>query len=248
LAIHQDYVQAGADLLTTNTFRTHARNLGSAALAKDYTTLAVHLAQSAAQTGSRQVWIAGSAAPLEDCYSPHLTPDYPTCQREHLAHMENLAAAGVDFALIETMPTQHETLAAAQAAHHIGLPFMVSFVLNADFDLLSGEALAAAIQAITPLQPLSFLINCIPTRHIAAAVQKLRALTPRPIGAYGNMGTPDEVQGWAFENALSPLDYCLQARAWLELGAKIIGSCCGSTPHHTAALRRLLDQREPKTA
>lgn len=246
--IHADYLQAGADIITTNTFRTHARNIGSPAQARHLTQRAVQLARAARDTHRPSAWVAGSVAPLEDCYSPHLSPPAEDCRREHGQLIENLASAGVDLLLIETMNSLHEALAAAQAARETDLPFMISFVLNAEHDLLSGESLAATIEAINPYQPAAILINCIPTRHISSALKRLRPLTNLPIGAYGNMGTPDDVIGWASADDISPTDYCEQAAAWVELGAQIIGSCCGSQPSHTAALRRWLDQHPLNSA
>jgi S-methylmethionine-dependent homocysteine/selenocysteine methylase len=238
-AIHSDYIQAGAEVITTNTFRTHARNVGNPSKARRLTHRAVELAALARQEAHapQQVWIAGSIAPLEDCYSPHLTPSAEECRREHDQMAQYLAEAEVDLLLIETMNTLHEALAAAQAAHATGLPFGVSFVLDEHYDLLSGEALALAIETIQPLGPSAFLVNCIPTAHIQAALARLRGLTDLPIGAYGNMGTPDAVVGWAAAADMPPAQYCHHAQAWVAAGAQIIGSCCGSQPAHTQALQ-----------
>jgi homocysteine S-methyltransferase len=237
--IHLDYLLAGADIITTNTFRTHARNLGSSEQARALTGLAVELAQAARQSLAldRPAWIAGSVAPLEDCYSPQLTPDPATCEREQAALVENLAAAGADLLLLETMNTIHEAAAAAKAAQATGLPFLVSFVLDEGLRLLSGEGLAEAVRALEIYGPSAVMINCIPARHIGAAVAALRPLTALPIGAYGNMGTPDEVQGWASSQDVPPPLYAGLAAAWQQTGAQIIGSCCGSGPAHTQALR-----------
>lgn len=243
LQIHRDYVAAGADILTANTFRTHARNVGDASLAARLSAQAVALVQQAAAESPRRVWVAGSVAPLEDCYSPQLTPDVATCYREHQQHIAALAQAGVDFCLIETMNTLHEAQAAALACREMGLPFMLSFVTNAQQHLLSGEPLADVVAALQALEPLALLINCIPTPHLAGVLALLRGLSDLPLGAYGNMDTPPEVTGWAAAGALSPADYCGHAADWLALGLQIIGSCCGSSPAHTAALRRLIDQR-----
>jgi len=122
--VHIDYIRAGADIITTNTFRTHARSLQSSARAREWTHKAVRLAQEA--VGERSVYIAGSVAPLEDCYSPHLTPPVSYCLREHRELIHNLE--GVDLLLIETMNTVHEAAAAAQNAHAAGIPFVVSLV------------------------------------------------------------------------------------------------------------------------
>ncbi|MBZ0308143.1 MAG: homocysteine S-methyltransferase family protein [Anaerolineae bacterium] len=240
--IHTDYLNAGADIITTNTFRTHARNIRNTAEAKRLTHLAVQLAREAVQQTGHAALVAGSVAPLEDCYSPHLTPHEGYCQREQADMVNTLVEAGVDMLLIETMNTVHEAVAAARPAHYLKIPYMVSFVTNESYQLLSGESLQKAVDAMTPFEPAAFLINCIPTRHITEAVQVLRACTDLPIGAYGNMGTPDDVVGWQSAEDMPPELYCVHAEAWLYLGLKIIGSCCGSTPAHTAALRQLIDR------
>lgn len=239
--IHTEYLEAGADIITTNTFCTSPNRLGGDAdEARRLTRLAVQLAQEARQAVGREAWIAGSVAPLEDCYFPNLVPPYEVCLRDHAVTVEALAEGGVDFCLLETMNTLHEAAAAARAAHEVGIPFIASFITNERGNLLSDEPLQAAIEALLPYGPAAFMINCIPTRHMSEALRRLRSLTDLPIGGYGNMGTPDQVVGWAFEGEISPHDYCQHAAEWLKLGAKIIGSCCGSQPAHTAALRRLL--------
>lgn len=240
--IHMDYLNAGADIITTNTFRTHARNIRNSAEAKRLTHVAVELAKEAHAETGKSAFIAGSVAPLEDCYSPHLTPHEGYCQREQAEMVNKLVESGVDLLLIETMNTIHEAVAAARPAHILKIPYVVSFVTNEHHQLLSGETLQRAVDAILPFEPAAFLINCIPTRHISETVKVLRECTDLPIGAYGNMGTPDDVDGWASADDMPPALYCTHAENWLSLGLKIIGSCCGSTPEHTAALRHLIDR------
>jgi homocysteine S-methyltransferase len=118
-AIHRDYVAAGADALTANTFRTHARSLAAAGMAdraRAWTELAVASARHAAATGDREIFVLGSTAPLEDCYRPDLVPSLPELEREHRAHADHLAGAGVDAVLVETMNTVREARVAALAA------------------------------------------------------------------------------------------------------------------------------------
>jgi homocysteine S-methyltransferase len=241
--IHEDYLRAGADIITANTFRTHARNVRSSSEARRLTLLAVELAREAVKTVGRSAFVAGSVAPLEDCYSPHLTPHEGYCRREHTEMVQNLVDAGADLCLIETMNTIHEAAAAARAASTLKIPFVVSFVLDERYNLLSGESLADAVEAITPMQPAALMVNCIPTVHMAGALGKLRALTNLPIGAYGNMGTPDDVSGWAFSEDIEPDAYCDFAAEWFRFDARIVGSCCGSSPEHTAALRQFIDEK-----
>ncbi len=244
-AIHEDYARAGADILTANTFRTTARTLAHAdrdpAHAADLTGLAVRLAREAAVASQRDILVAGSIAPLEDCYSPWLSPPDDVAYEEHLAHARNLAAAGVDFLMIETMPVIHEAVAAVRAARTTGLPVTASFVLGSDGRLLSGETLASAVQSVAPLGICAVLVNCSPPGTITEALQSLRKLTDLPIGGYANLGTVDDTVGWKADERISGSVYAAAAESWLQAGAQIIGGCCGTRPEHIAALRRLID-------
>ena len=146
--VHSDYVAAGADLLTANTFRTQRRTLARDGLgerAAELTARAVSLARIAA--GDRAA-VLGSAPPLEDCFSPERVPDTDALAREHAEHARNLATAGADGVLVETMNTVREAAAAARAARDVGLPVLVSFTCWEGAHLLSREPLAEAIEAV----------------------------------------------------------------------------------------------------
>src|SRR6478736_4559620 len=98
--VHSDESGAGADILTANTFRTHARSLAAAgadADAAELTAQAVGLAHRAAAVPRREIFVAGSLSPLEDCYRPDLAPDDAALAREHGAQARRLADAGVDL-------------------------------------------------------------------------------------------------------------------------------------------------------
>ncbi len=95
-AVHRGYVAAGVDALTANTFRTHARSLAAAGMAdraRGWTELAVASARNAAAGADREIFVLGSAAPLEDCYRPDLVPSPHELEREHRAHADHLAGA-----------------------------------------------------------------------------------------------------------------------------------------------------------
>ena len=247
LAIHRDYLDAGAEILTTNTFRTHARSLATAGLgnrARELTALAVQLAREAVETalaaGGEGAWVAGSIAPLEDCYSPELTPADVELEREHAEIVEHLEAAGVDLYLVETMPTVREAEAAARAALATGKPVLVGFTCDRRGALLSGESVADAARRVGELGVAGLLINCTPAACLHVALERLARATRLPVGAYGNVGHAESERGWAATDVLSPARYAAYAERWLRLGARLIGSCCGTGPEHIRALRRLL--------
>ena len=244
--IHTDYAQASAEILTANTFRTHARNLRStdwAHAAADLTRQAVDLARSAA--GNR-LWVAGSQAPLEDCYRPDLVPRASVLEREHAAMSEALAAAGVDLILVETHNCVRELCAATRAACAVGLPVLASVVCGGDGRLLSGESVTAAAEAVLPFDPAGVLVNCLPADAVTGALEELREVCgDRIIGAYANSGEVDPETGWIETNYSGSAVYAAAATGWVRQGARLIGGCCGTTPELIGALRRLLDADNP---
>ena len=252
--IHRDNLEAGADILTTNTFRTTRWSLRKAGIDEDRAValdaLAVKLASSARSESSRpDVLIAGSIAPLDDCYLPTFETDAEVALAEHRAQAENLAEAGVDFFLVETMPTITEATVALAAATATGLPTMVSFVCGSvpegesEPRLLSGEQLSAAVARAAEFAPVAVLVNCAATSVIDAGITALRAASVLPIGGYANVGHVDDDVGWSSAGGISAPDYAAAAERWLEAGASVIGGCCGTNPEHTAALRTLIDRR-----
>jgi S-methylmethionine-dependent homocysteine/selenocysteine methylase len=246
--LHAEYAKAGAEIVTANTFRTTRRSIARAGLkpqAKGLTKLAVELAKK-----SKARFVAGSIAPLEDCYSPQLSPPVGECEREHGEHAENLAEAGVDLLLVETMNSIVEAHAAARMAAKTGLPVIVSFVCGSDGRLLSGERVKLAAERLLDLEPAALAINCTPTTVLHVPLAELVATVAGrvPVGAYGNIGKTDAVHGWMSTEELGPEGYAARAEQWIELGARIVGGCCGTTPAHVAALRKALDRREEGSA
>ncbi len=240
-AIHRDYLDAGAELLTANTFRTHERNLAAGGCAGQAASLTLEAVEIAREVAGREAWVAGSQAPLEDCYEPDRTPDAIALESEHARMSEYLAHAGADAILVETMPTIREARAAVRAASATGLPVLASFVCDARGDLLSGEPLRDAVDAVLPFEPDALLVNCAPAPDLERALGILRdAARDRVFGGYGNVGRPDPVHGWQDTDAVAPQTYARYVAAWLGLGARIVGGCCGTTPDHTRAIAALV--------
>jgi S-methylmethionine-dependent homocysteine/selenocysteine methylase len=149
-----------------------------------------------------------------------------------------LAAAEIDLALIETQITIGEARIAAEACRKHQLPFAVSFACTADGHLLGGETLAAAYEALASLQPLAFLLNCIPASEVLRDFSRLSGeRIPIPLGAYANTGRllPDGT--WEATDGVKPAVYAGYAIDWIKSGLKWIGGCCGTTPEHISAIR-----------
>jgi len=248
-AIHDADAAAGAEVLTTCTFRTHRRNVEASrtgADARELTRLAATLAREAAREATakdgRARFVAGSLAPLEDCYSPELVPDDAVLAIEHAEQSEALAEAGCALILIETMNTIREAVAAARAAAATGLPFVVSAVTDGAGRLLSGEPLGDLARALLSLErpPDALGVNCVPARRIAGELARLAAAAPGvPLAAYGNTGRPAGEIG-AFTEPITPDEYGALALTWIAAGACLVGGCCGTGPAHTRSVRDVL--------
>jgi S-methylmethionine-dependent homocysteine/selenocysteine methylase len=174
--------------------------------------------------------VAGSVAPLFDCYRPDLVPeDASGLVAEHARLVRDLALEGVDFLLLETFGTRREALAAAQAARESSVPFVVSFVTDGGGRLLSGESLEEAAEEVREAGALAVCLNCVSSRRIGADLARLEAVSAGlPFGAYANILSEED----------SPERYARAAGEWLTLGARIVGGCCGTGPPHIEAIRR----------
>ncbi|MBL8877691.1 MAG: homocysteine S-methyltransferase family protein [Phycisphaerales bacterium] len=239
LAVHRDYVAAGAEILVANTFRTNPRSLrkaGQISHGAALNRLALDLARRAAATADRRVWVAASVAPVEDCYRPDLASDSRTLAREHLEFMHLLRDAGATLVWIETIGTVREAAAAAGAAREAGVDFAIAFILREDGRLLSGESLEAAVRQVCPHSPLAIGLNCIPPRAIHDGLVRLADCCALPRMAYGQLSAGAPLPGWSFAQTASPSEYAQFAMSWICTGAAIIGGCCGTTPEHIQAL------------
>lgn len=257
-AVHAENVAAGADVLTADTFRIHRRNVaaeprwhfiaeGTPPSASELAAFAVALAREAALGSGRPVRVAGSLAPLEDCYRPDLVPEDGALHREHRETASALAAAGCDLILVETMNTVRELVAATEAALATGLPVVASMVTDGAGRLLSGEPVEAAASALLALhaRPDAVGVNCVPARAIGHDLGRLREAAPGlPLCVYANAGRAlDEALG-LYTEPVTPEAYATLAHGWLDGGrVALLGSCCGTGAAHTRALRHLLDGR-----
>jgi enediyne biosynthesis protein CalE2 len=244
--IHEEYIQAGADIITANTFRGTPRTMrkaGRGADAQRALERAVALAREARHRvgGSRAVIVAGAIAPLEDCYRPDLAPPSEAAEREHAELAVMLARAGADAILIETMNTIGEACAAVHAAKPTGLAILVSFICRNEQELLSGEPLAEAVRAVEAWNPDAVLVNCTPPDVVRGCLDTLAVATRLPRGAYANAGAPDmDGGGWRFDPEWEPERFARAASEWVRRGAQIVGGCCGTTPDHIRAIRAAL--------
>ncbi|WFE43589.1 homocysteine S-methyltransferase family protein [Verrucosispora sp. WMMD1129] len=259
--VHAAYVAAGVDVLTADTFRTTPRTAHRAGTGPDTAArlahVAVSLAREAAATVARPVAVAGSIAPIEDCYRPELVPDEAVLRNEHAWLADQLARAGVDLVLVETMNTIREAVAAVRAARAHGLTTWASFVCAPGGDLLSGEDVVAAATAVRAAGASAVLVNCTDPAGTERALARLGRAGAGRLGAYPNLedrtGLPPATPVDRYlPPAVSPAAFAGLPDTDPWRGLDIVGGCCGAGPEHIGALRarwpRDADEGQPAAA
>ncbi|MBR9977255.1 MAG: homocysteine S-methyltransferase family protein [Bacteroidetes bacterium] len=239
--LHFHYLHAGADIITTNTFRSNIRALRKAGMESEWEELNLRAVQLAFEARdrfqpARPVLIAGGLAPVEDCYRPEDVPPDDELREEHRRQAALLAMTGVDVLLAETMMTIREAVIAAEACAATGKEFAVSFVTDAEGTLLSGETLKDAVTAVAPYTPVALLLNCVAATQMKQAYAALRACTSLPTGCYANTGQPGPKETDGLRRDADIAGYVTASRDWVAAGARIIGGCCGTTPEYIEAL------------
>ncbi len=257
--VHADFIAAGADVITTNSYGVIRGDLAREGLEgrfAELNRLACKLAAQArdgagAATGAK-VLIAGSLPPLRGSYRPDLVG--PRAEIGPLyAEQAALLAPHVDLLICETMSSAAEALAAATAACATGKPVWVAWSLheNRSGTLRSGESVAEAHRVLGGLPVQAYLANCCAPESIDAAMPELVALGAGPVGGYANAFAPVP-EDWTLNGGgsgdgklglredLGPEAYAGFAAAWLEAGARLIGGCCGIGPEHIARLTELI--------
>lgn len=260
-AIHREYLAAGADVITANTFQIarhtflnffhgldQMRVIGYPGLenrAAELAREAVAIALKAREEAGLQdrVAVAGSISPLNHPFRSDLAPDPDQAAKEHGETARNLAEAGVDLILLESMNNRSEAEAALRAAKETSLPVWVSLVPNGHGQTLGGEPLEEVAAALDRLEPGAILVNCAPSDHIGQAVDRLVKSTRRPVGAYSLIGRyappswkMDFYPRFIDTEKMPPAGYADAADGWVRAGARIIGGCCGTTPRYIELL------------
>lgn len=254
--IHMDYIAAGADIITTNTYgiiRRDLLNVGIADRFGELNNLACNLAIEARGRSQRDVLIAGSLPPLRGSFRPDLVG--PTDEIESLYQEQaELLAPHVDLLLCETMSSAVEGRAAARAACSADKPVWVSWTLHEDRsgNLRSGESLAEAVAALEGLPVRGFLANCCAPESITKAIPHLVAAGGEWSGGYANTFAPIP-RDWTLDGEkdtdglltlredLGPNRYAAHVTNWLSAGATVVGGCCGTRPAHIEKMRTLID-------
>jgi len=244
--VHMENILAGADVITTNTFRTtpyafHQLMNGVEAhtRARQYTLLAIRIAQKVVKESGRDIKIAASITTLGDCYKPDEFPGIIGGRPWHDAQLDNLAHKVVDIILAETINSAREARLIAELALKRDKPVWMSLILNEKGQLLSGDNLIELAKRLEHMGIDAVGVNCSNPQVTLDAIKQLRDAVKLPLIAYPNLGEThfsDEKVG----KVMTPSAFADWAGKVIESGAEIVGACCGSNYKHVAALSKKL--------
>ena len=250
-ALHQRFVDAGADIILTNSFGGNRRRLMLHNLeerTRELNRLAAENARSVADKAARRVVVAGSVGPTGDLLAPlgPLTEDEAV--EVFVEQMQGLREGGADVVWIETMSAPEEIRAAARAAAQVGMPFTAT----ASFDTAGRTMMGLAPESYAELfdafetAPLAFGANCgVGASDLLVSILGMTSARPDAIViAKANAGIP-QWHGTHIHYSGSPELMALYADLAINSGARIIGGCCGTQPSHLAAMRKALDAHTP---
>ena len=258
--IHRAYIDAGADLITTNTFsanRISQAEYGCAAQAREFARAGASLAREAADAAPRKVWVAGSLGPTgksltlaQDLSDPTFRPvSFDQMTGAYAEQVRGLVEGGVDALLLETCFDALNAKAALYAVSGIpeaaALPLLVSVsVSDRSGRTLTGQTLEAFYRSVQHARPLCFGLNCsLGADDLAPLVTDLAAWAGCAVSCYPNAGLPNEMGQYDETPAQMAAALGRMARQGL---LNLAGGCCGTTPEHIRAIAEMLRDIPPR--
>ncbi len=248
--IHRAYIEAGADIITTNTFSANAvsqADYGLANRAQAFARAGAALARAEADAAPRKVWVAGSFGPTgksltlpQDLSDPAWRPvDFDRMAAAYAEQVRGLLEGGVDALLLETCFDALGTKAALWAIQRIpeaaALPLLISVsVADRSGRTLTGQTLEAFFRSVRHARPLCFGLNCsLGAGELAPLVADVASWADCAVSCYPNAGLPNEMG--AYDE--TPAQTADALRRMAEKGlVNLVGGCCGTTPDHIRAI------------
>jgi homocysteine S-methyltransferase len=246
LSIHEEYLQAGAEIIEANTFGANRFRLarhGLAGKVAQINAAGVRLARQAVKhlkdKQAGEAWVAGSVGPLGVRLEPLGKTGLDEARAAFAEQIRALAEADVDLLILETMPALNEAREALAAAREVApdLPVLVMVTVDDESNCLDGSSAAQAAALLTEWGAGAIGVNCStgPT-SVLTAIEAMRAATTLPLAAMPNAGMPRAVEGRNIY-LCSPEYMAEFTRKAIAAGVQIVGGCCGTTPNHIRAMR-----------
>jgi len=248
--VHQGFVDAGADIILTNTFGGTRARLdldGKGDRVEELNRAAVAVARGVASGAGRTVIVAGSVGPTGLLFEPMGPLTHAAAVELFAEQISALADAGADVLWIETLSSTEELAAAVEAAVPTGLPVVTTMSFDTHGKTMMGIPPSELAQwwQEAPTLPAAIGANCgVGPADVVVAAAEIHETDPDVVViAKGNCGIPQVIDGtlWYPTSSDDMTDY---AELALDAGAQIIGACCGSIPSHIAEIRQVVDTYE----
>ena len=255
-AIHEEYLQAGAEIIETNTFGGNRFRLQRHGLQDKVHEINVAGAKIARQAADQirdkqatQAYVAGAVGPIGVQIEPLGKVAFEEARAAFAQQVRALAEGGVDLLVLETMTSLNEVHQAVLAAREAapGLPILAMMTIDEEGNTLDGSSPEAAAKKLTEWGADAVGCNCSAgPATILSAIERMRTATTLPLVAMPNAGMPRAVDGRNIY-LCSPEYMASFVRKFAQAGVQYVGGCCGTTPSHIRAMRsalRALDARK----
>src|SRR5579872_4295225 len=248
--IHHDYLQAGAEIIETNTFGANSFRLARHSLAdkvKEMNRAGARLAREAAK--SFDVWVAGSVGPLGTRIEPLGKTSYQEARDAFREQIKALVEGGVDLLILETFGYLEEIHQAILAAKDVSqsIPIVAQVTIDEDGNCLDGSDPQTFVSKLEEWGAHVIGCNCsVGPVAMLDAMERVRAATSLPLSAQPNAGIPRSVEGRNIY-LCSPEYMASYARKFVAAGVRLVGGCCGTTPEHTRIMKSALRVGEARS-
>jgi homocysteine S-methyltransferase len=250
-SVHQGYLQAGAEIIETNTFGANSFRLGRYSLADkvhEINRAGARLACEAAK--SFDVWVAGSVGPLGIRIEPLGKTSFEEARAAFREQIAALAEGGVDLLILETFGYVEELHQAMLAARDVNpkLPVVASVTVDEESNCLDGSDPETFAAKLADWGADVIGCNCsIGPVAMLDAIERVRAVTTMPLAAQPNAGMPRSVEGRNIY-LCSPEYMASYAKKFVAAGVRLVGGCCGTTPEHIRMMKSALRVGEARAA
>lgn len=246
LQVHEEYVRAGADVLTTCSFGANRLRLGKGSLIDQIERINKQAVQLAKEVAGDRAWVAGDMGPTGEFFQPHGTLTKKEASEVFAEQAELLAGAGVDFFLLETFYDLDEAsiclAACRKTAPHIPIAATITFNSTPrGFFTVMGDPAAEALQTLAEKGAFMVGSNCtLEARRMLELASHLTSKIKSPLLFQPNAGSPQITpDGIVYPQGAE--EFSQYAEEMIKLGARAVGGCCGSDREHIRALRKMIN-------
>jgi methionine synthase I (cobalamin-dependent)/5,10-methylenetetrahydrofolate reductase len=244
--VHRLYLEAGADVIETNTFGANPFKLKAHGLAEQLHAINLAGAQIARRAAGDHAWVAGSIGPLGVRIEPLGPTSFEEAREAFEAQVRPLLEGGVDLFVLETFTNLDElTQAVAAVRRHSDLPILASVTVDDDGNTIYGTPPERFTPRLDALEIDMIGLNCsVGPKPMLEAIQQMSQWTDKPLAAQPNAGHPRIFQDRTIY-LCSPEYMASYARKMIKAGVQILGGCCGTTPEHIREIARSVKALQP---